>query len=1303
MLNPKKKIGIILGCLSGILAVLIVSAGLFLQSHAFQSFLLKQINQGIPGQLSWEALSVSVFSGNLRIKDIELKGADKTMIARIPGLSVSLSWRNLIAGEIHFSSVLVDSPVLDLELSQQGELNLLSAVVPPSTKPAEKPEGSFVLPMNIRINTLVFNNATIDFKAADQDLAASVSGFDLSINDLDLSNRSANVTSKIQQGLIRQKDVSIVVSPFSARADVLGEQLSHISVQTNLNGINVDILGKVAALFTGPVLELTMKSRLDFETIKKTFKTESLPTGFAVIEISANGPVGNPDAALAITYGPGTFHGKAIDAVSLKSILKDRVLTLLPSKLESGLGNLFLDGTVNFKEAFPDGFTGEKQDLDQVLFQLNVRQDGTQLSAVLGKDLKGRLSSLVNLSGRGVVPERMKTDMSADIQVQQVAQQSGPPSSPLDIRVQASAGLEGYSAKIHSLSIHSEGMELTGEGSLDMPGFDISSSAVSGQLRLDARNLVWLEALTPVHAQGQVIMTADVTGTLSALSANVMVQGKEIHVQNIQIGDALAQLKFSNGVLKIEKAMVQNKNSQMDINGHILLLNPVTHEMATHPDINLSLAADAIFLEDFLEDMKGKVSLNGQIKGNPEQLSGNLTLSGNHLDIRGQVLEKVSAVATIRDQDIEINEMEILVAQGSRINAKGRVLLPEKTLDIRMTSQDFDLTRLSVIQKETVQSGLLSLDITARGRIDNPTLDGNVHVRQIQVFQEKSDPVDLAVELKNRQLRVKGTIGPKIEGEYHLDTKEFSAVLSMDALLLGPYFKLAGQPDVSGNITAVIRAQGRTDQLPDVRGSADISSLAISLKNQPFFQVSQTTASYGQGGLTLPGTRIDFKKGGSLNVTGQGFLDKELDFKASGSFPLEIIRPLVKEIETASGTIKVKASLKGSIKEPLVHADLTFDDLAMTMEDLEQDFNHISGYIRVTPQKMEIVRFTGQLDQGRFDLGGDIGFVKDTLKDIDLKLNSHELTLDFPDLMELTLNSRLALSGTREKSNLTGEIVLLEGRYYRNVKLDLVAAATRRTRKIAPLKEKTKNPFLESIALNVHVSRREPLLVENNLAYLLISPDLTIQGTAHRPLLSGRATVDSGTINFQKTEFEVKKGIIDFVNPYQIEPVIEIEGEMKIRTWTINLAVSGTPDNLDLKFSSDPSESQADIISLIAFGKTTREMGQAQGGGKTASGEIVSGLLAEALKKDLQAATGMDQFEINMTERGNSGSQGVHVTVGKELSRQMSVTYGMDTRDGETVQRVTTYYKIMENLMMSGFQDSGGKFGGELKYRLEFR
>jgi translocation and assembly module TamB len=411
----------------------------------------------------------------------------------------------------------------------------------------------------------------------------------------------------------------------------------------------------------------------------------------------------------------------------------------------------------------------------------------------------------------------------------------------------------------------------------------------------------------------------------------------------------------------------------------------------------------------------------------------------------------------------------------------------------------------------------------------------------------------------------------------------------------------------------------------------------------------------------------------------------------------------VEEIESATGLIRMTASLKGSLANPLVHGDFQFNGLGMAVDGIEQDFKNIDGHIQLTADKIEILEFKGALDDGRFDLGGRVGLEDWAAKTIDVKFKAHQLNLEIPDLMDLNLNCDLNLVGTAQASALTGEVILVEGRYYKDVELNLIDTATQRTRKVTLVEEKKPPGFLETIGLNVRVQRREPLLVDNNLAYLTISPDLTIQGTAATPLLSGRAQVDSGRITFQRAEFEVKKGVIDFVNPYKIEPTIDIEGETEIRDWTITLAVSGTPDNLAFNFSSNPPEQHGDILSLIAFGKTTRELRAADGGGRFSAEEMLGGLVAESLGKSVQDATGLDYLEIDTQNKDGAGSGGVNVTVGADLSRQISVKYSVGVRNGETVQRVTSFYKLLENLLMSGYQDTGGSFGGELKYRLEFR
>jgi len=242
------------------------------------------------------------------------------------------------------------------------------------------------------------------------------------------------------------------------------------------------------------------------------------------------------------------------------------------------------------------------------------------------------------------------------------------------------------------------------------------------------------------------------------------------------------------------------------------------------------------------------------------------------------------------------------------------------------------------------------------------------------------------------------------------------------------------------------------------------------------------------------------------------------------------------------------------------------------------------------------------------------------------------------------------------------------------------------------------------MALDITVGYREPFVVDNNLAVLAVKPDLRIYGSVNRPLISGRAEVESGTVYFQKKEFNVKRGVFDFINPYKIEPTIDVKSEVSVREWTVFLNVSGTPDNLKLNFSSDPSETEEDILSLLITGKTTRELIAGDGGSSLSPKQMLGDILAETAQKQIKENIGLDMVELEYHEAETAdASADVKVTVGKELSRRVTVKYGMQAKNAKIIQQVITEYKFLERLLMNTFQDTEGNFGGGLQFRLEFR
>jgi len=59
--------------------------------------------------------------------------------------------------------------------------------------------------------------------------------------------------------------------------------------------------------------------------------------------------------------------------------------------------------------------------------------------------------------------------------------------------------------------------------------------------------------------------------------------------------------------------------------------------------------------------------------------------------------------------------------------------------------------------------------------------------------------------------------------------------------------------------------------------------------------------------------------------------------------------------------------------------------------------------------------------------------------------------------------------------------------------------------------------------------------------------------------------------------------------------------------------------------------------------------------------------------------------------------------VGEKLTRRLTVKYSVTTGENELTQTTSAEYQLLENLILNGFQNSTGTFGGDVQYRLEFR
>jgi translocation and assembly module TamB len=421
--------------------------------------------------------------------------------------------------------------------------------------------------------------------------------------------------------------------------------------------------------------------------------------------------------------------------------------------------------------------------------------------------------------------------------------------------------------------------------------------------------------------------------------------------------------------------------------------------------------------------------------------------------------------------------------------------------------------------------------------------------------------------------------------------------------------------------------------------------------------------------------------------------------------PVAALAFFLEDPEDAAGQVTLHAGAQGPWNAIQWQIDAELAGVGFPIPYLSQNVHDVRGKLHVTSNQLTVSGFSGKIEEGVFSLQGAVKLKAFQPVQGSLTLTLDKLPVQVPDTMDIKINGDLTLTGAPSQALLQGTLTLLEGTYYKDLRLNLwsMVSVVTESKRSQPVPQTADKPqWMENIALDVTLNHRYPLQVDNNIANLDIVPDLKLTGTAARPILSGRATVTEGVVTFRGKSFPVTRGVVDFVNPNKIEPSLDLYSEAQIRGWLVHVSVSGTPDQLVVKLSSDPALAENDILSLILFGRTNAELTSGQGGATTQ--QMLAGLLASALGEDVKKTTGVDILEVDTgAKAAEDSADRIAVTVGKKLTERMTVKYVVESNNGEMIQRAVSEYRFMENVLASGFQDSKGRYGGELLFRMEFR
>ncbi len=442
----------------------------------------------------------------------------------------------------------------------------------------------------------------------------------------------------------------------------------------------------------------------------------------------------------------------------------------------------------------------------------------------------------------------------------------------------------------------------------------------------------------------------------------------------------------------------------------------------------------------------------------------------------------------------------------------------------------------------------------------------------------------------------------------------------------------------------------------------------------------------------------------SLEISGNLPFDTRTgaDLSVKGSVNLAALQLLNPDL-LAKGTATVNASVRGSLRDPVMNGRMELSGASLYLGDLPNGADDAAGLILFDRNRATIDHLTADTGGGTVSFGGFLEFGDPLI--YRLRANVKQVRVRYPEDVSMTANADLALNGTSEASILSGSLTLNRAAISPSADFGRLLALTANS---APAPT-SPNEYLRGMRFDVRIESSPTFELETSLTRnVQAEVDLRLRGTPVRPVLAGNVSVNSGEIQIFGNRYTVNRGDIRFLNPVQIEPTLDVNLETHARGITVNVSLAGTPQRLNVNYSSDPPLQSREIIALLAVGRdptTAARFADTQlssGISSSDAGGILGQAVSQQLSNRLQRFFGASRVKIDPTLTGVSNLPEARLTLEQQVSQNVTLTYITDLNQTQE-QIVRVQWDLSQRWSAVAVRDSNGMFGIDIQYRKRFR
>ncbi len=809
----------------------------------------------------------------------------------------------------------------------------------------------------------------------------------------------------------------------------------------------------------------------------------------------------------------------------------------------------------------------------------------------------------------------------------------------------------------------------------------------SGQQPLDMSGTASFDG----HVQGS-MSAPHLTGQLTAM--NLHVNGSDWKLVRTGVDASPDHAALENAVLEPAPR------------GHIALNARTTlHQWAfsKQSSIQVELNASHIAIADLVKftgkqlpvtgTLKTNVSLHGTVM-NPEG-KGSLDLTG--VTAYQQPVNSIAINFSGNGAQAQAN-LSVQAPAGT-VRANFTIQPKQRTYTAQLTSPGINLSQLAAMKSHNVKAdGVLALNASGQGSFDNPELEAIVESPSLTVAKQTISALKLQLNLANHvanasfsstalntPIQAQATV--HLSGDFLADASLNTPVLSLQPILA--LYSPDEASDISGQTQIQATLHGPLKDIKELQAHITIPVFNVAYQDKVHLAApTPIQVNYRDGVLdvqpgSIEGTDTDLHFQGHIPTAG----NQPMSLQLRGAINLQLAQLFNPEI-ASSGQIKLNIDSNGVVtKGGNIGGEIDIVDANYSDPSLPVGLQNGNGVLKLTTDRINVASFEGKVGGGTVTMQGGVQYRPNL--DFALGMAAKGIRMLYPQGMREDIDANIRLDGTTTAAVLGGTVNLTNLSF--TPAFDLTSFAGQLSGGIAA---PPSQGFTQNLKLNLAVRSTSAMNLVSRELSIDGSANLQVRGTAADPVVLGRINLSGGDIILDGNRFVLSGGTIQFVNPMQTEPDLNLSITTTIQEYKIDLGFEGPASRIHPEYSSDPALPATDIIHLLAFGSTS----EAAANNPTPANEEAESLIASQVSSQvtsrLSRVAGISQLSISPVLQGGGaqGPPGADITIRQRVTGNLFVTFSTNVATTQD-QIIQGQYQVSPRVAISATRDENGGFG----------